>query len=87
MHVTPQYETQPDDIGATVKLRALVADLQLRVQALDTDIRDEEQRTGLFDVAHVAYPTLARNLRVRRDNLSATIRMLESHLAETAMAA
>jgi hypothetical protein len=87
MHFRPQYETQSDDIGTTVKLRALVADLQLRVQVLDTDIHDEEQRTGLFDVAHIAYPVLARNLRTRRDNLLTTIRMLESHLAETAMAA
>jgi len=87
MHLIPRYETQSDDIRATMKLRALVADLQLRVQVLDADIHDEEQRTSLFDVAHVAYPVLARNLRTRRDNLVATIRMLELHLAETEMAA
>jgi hypothetical protein len=90
MHLIPRYETQPDDLrdlSATMKLRALVADLRLRVQVFDTDIHDEEQRTSMFDVASVAYPTLARNLRTRRDNLVTTIRMLESHLAETHMAA
>jgi hypothetical protein len=87
MHLIPRYETQPDDISATVKLRGLVADLRSRVQVFDMDIHDEEQRTGIFDIASVAYPTLARNLRTRRDNLLATIRMLESHLVETAMAA
>jgi hypothetical protein len=87
MHLIPRYETQPDDISATVKLRALVADLHSRVQVFDADIHDEEQRTNIFDVTSVAYPTLARNLRTRRDNLLMTIRMLESHLAETAMAA
>jgi len=90
MHLIPRSETQPDnlpELRATVKLRALVADLHLRVQVLDTDIHDEEQRTSMFDVTSVAYPVLARNLRIRRDNLMATIRMLESHLAATDMAA
>jgi hypothetical protein len=87
MHLIPRHETQPDDISATMKLRALVADLHSRIQVFDADIHDEEQRTGILDVASVAYPTLARNLRTRRDNLLTTIRMLESHLAETAMAA
>jgi hypothetical protein len=70
-----------------MKLRALVADLQLRIEVLDMDIHNEEQRTGVFDVDNVAYPILARTLRTRRDNLLATIRVLESHLAETDMAA
>ena len=87
MHLIPRYETQPEDISATMKLRALVADLHSRVQVFDTDIHDEEQRTNIFDTASVAYPTLARNLRARRDNLLTTIRMLESHLPETGMAA
>jgi hypothetical protein len=90
MHLISRYETQPDDrrdLRATMKLRALVTDLQLRVRVLDADIHDEEQRTSIFDVANVAYPILARNLRARRDNLLATIRVLESHLAETDMAA
>ena len=90
MHLISRYETQPDDrrdLRPTMKLRALVTDLQLRVRVLDTDIHDEEQRTGISDVANVAYPILARNLRARRDNLLATIGVLESHLAETEMAA
>jgi hypothetical protein len=86
MQLISRFET-PDDLRATVKLRALVADLQLRAQVLDADIHDEEERTGIFDVTHIAYPILARNLRARRDNLLATIRMLESHLGEAAMAA
>ena len=86
MHPISRLETRPNH-QATMKLRALIADLQLRAQVLDTDIRDEEQRTGSFDVANVAYPTLARNLRTRRDNLLATIKVLENQLAETVMAA
>lgn len=87
MHPISHFETRPNDLRATMKLRTLVADLHLRVEVLGTDIRDEEQRTGIFDLANVAYPILARNLRARRDNLLATIRVLESHLTETDMAA
>ena len=86
MQLISRFETS-DDLRATVKLRALVADLQLRAQVLEVDIHEEEERMAIFDVASVVYPILARNLRVRRDNLLATIRVLESHLAETEMAA
>ena len=42
--------------------------------------------TGIFDTS-TAYPILARNLRTRRDNLLATITMLDSRLVEADMAA
>jgi hypothetical protein len=87
MDLISRFETRPDEHRATMKLRTLVDDLRLRVQVLDTDIRDDEQRAGVFDTASVAYPILARNLRARRDNLLATIRVLVSHLAETEIAA
>ena len=70
-----------------MKLHALISDLRWRVQLLDSDIQDEEKRTGISNVSNAAYPILARNLRTRRGNLLATITMLESQLAETDMAA
>ena len=70
-----------------MKLHALISDLRWRVQLLDSDIQDEEKRTGISNVSNTAYPILARNLRTRRGNLLATITMLESQLAETDMAA
>ena len=69
------------------KLQALIADLRWRVQLLGSDIQEEEKRTGISNVSDSAYPILARNLRTRRDNLLATITMLESRLADTGMAA
>jgi hypothetical protein len=87
MHSISAFDTRPNDVRSTMKLRALVADLRSRIEVLDTDIHNEEQRTSIFDAAHVAYPILAQTLRTRRDNLLATIRMLESRLAETEMAA
>jgi len=70
-----------------MKLHALISDLRWRVQLLDSDIQDEEKRTGISNVSNTAYPILARNLRTRRGNLLATITMLESQLAGTDMAA
>jgi hypothetical protein len=84
---SPKGRTPPNDLRATVKLRALIADPHLQVRFLDQGIHDEEQRTGIFDVATVAYSTLARNQRARRDNLLVTIRMLEEQMAETEIAA
>ena len=87
MHPISPIDTRSKDLRSTMKLRALLADLRLRIGVLDADIHNEEQRTSVFDAAHVAYPILAQTLRTRRDNLLATIRMLESRLAETEMAA
>lgn len=70
-----------------MKLHALISDLRWRVQLLDSDIQDEEKRTGISNVSNTAYPILARNLRTRRDNLLATITMLDSRLVEADMAA
>ena len=70
-----------------IKLHALISDLRWRVQLLDSDIQDEEKRTGISNVSNAAYPIPARNLRTRRGNLLATITVLESQLAETDMAA
>lgn len=36
---------------------------------LDREIALEEQRAGISDLAHFAYPTYARAARARRDNL------------------
>ncbi|MHB0771406.1 hypothetical protein [Bradyrhizobium sp. 5.13L] len=60
-----------------LRLDALIADLWWRVRLLNTDILEEEARAGVFDVNQPTYPLLALNLRARRDNLVATIGVLE----------
>ncbi|WP_426440264.1 hypothetical protein [Bradyrhizobium genosp. P] len=67
---------------SSMHLQALIADLQWKVQLFNSDIADEEQRTGIFNVSHVVYPFVARDLRERRDNLIATIATLEAQLRE-----
>jgi hypothetical protein len=70
-----------------LRLDALIADLWWRVRLLNTDILEEEARTGVFDAQQPTYPVLAANLRARRDNLVATIGVLEQRARSTFEAA
>jgi hypothetical protein len=70
-----------------LKLDALIADLWWRVRLLNTDILEEEARAGVFDAQEPNYPPLAVTLRARRDNLVATIGVLEQRAGSTFEAA
>jgi hypothetical protein len=87
MQPTSRFETQASNPRTATKLQALIADLRRQVLLLEQDIQDEQKRTGIYDVCHVAYPTLARNLRSRRDNLLVTIALLEDQLPASEIAA
>lgn len=75
--------------GADEELRldGLIADLWWRVRLLNTDILELEARAGVFDAQQPTYPLLAANLRARRDNLLATIGVLEQRARSTFEAA
>ncbi|WP_438275119.1 hypothetical protein [Nitrobacter sp.] len=66
------------DLPNDEKVWSLISDLDRAVQQLDCDILAEEKRTLVFDPDNSAYPTLARSLRTRRDNLRATIATLKA---------
>ena len=70
-----------------LRLDALIADLWWRVRLLNTDILEEEARAGVFDAEQPTYPPLAASLRARRDNLVATIGMLERRATSASEAA
>lgn len=70
-----------------LRLDGLIADLWWRVRLLNTDILEEEAKAGVFDPQQPTYPTLAANLRARRDNLVATIGMLEQRARAASEAA
>ena len=78
MQTSSSFETHPDKTA--LKMKVLVADLQRRIDMMETDIAHEEERTRVQDVAHPTYSILARNLRGRRDNLLATIAILKRRL-------
>ncbi len=51
------------------QIEAMIGEFARIASDLDREIALEEQRAGISDTAHFAYPTYARAARVRRDNL------------------
>jgi hypothetical protein len=77
------------ETAAMKRLRTatLIADLSRSVALLTVDIEEEEERVGVHDVSAINYPVLARSLRVRKENLEATINALEQAVPWLAKAA
>jgi hypothetical protein len=59
------------------RTKRLASDLRRLIPLLEHDINYEEARTGISDLTNSNYSALARQLRGRRDNLTATICKLE----------
>ena len=51
------------------QIESMIADFARMVVDLDREIAAEEQRSGISDPNHYAYPTFARAAVARRDNL------------------
>jgi hypothetical protein len=61
-----------------LQIATLIGSLSRTVAILTADIDHEEVRAGVRDLTDPAYPVLARSLRVRRENIGATIVSLEN---------
>lgn len=61
-----------------LRIATLIADLTRTAGILTADIEQEEARAGVRRLADPAYPVLARTLRMRRENIGATIASLEN---------
>lgn len=64
------------------QIETMIADFSRMARELDREIALEEQRSGIFDTSHFAYPTYARAARTRRDNLQRSAEELTSQLDE-----
>ena len=60
----------------------MLEDLKQMVVDLERQIEVEQEKAGVDDVNHFAYPTFAKAAIQRRDNLNTTIQELESKLEE-----
>jgi flagellar protein FliJ len=60
----------------------MIADFERMATDLDREIAAEEQRSGITDTAHFAYPTYARAAMQRRDNLKRSADDLRIQLDE-----
>ena len=63
-------------------IEAMIADFQRMERELEAQIAAEQERTGITDVTHYAYPTFAKAANDRRGNLLRSIEELEEQLAE-----
>jgi len=64
------------------QIESMVADFSRMAVDLDREIATEEQRSGISDPNHFAYPTYARAAVVRRDNLKRSTDELREQLDE-----
>jgi flagellar FliJ protein len=64
------------------QIEAMIAEFSKMARDLEREIANEEQRAGITDLSHFAYPTYARAARVRRDNLQRSAEELVSQLDE-----
>jgi hypothetical protein len=61
-------------------IQSMIDDLERRAQILRVDICTEEERVRVFDRADPLYPTMARMLSVRLENIGVTIADLKNRL-------
>ncbi len=54
-------------------IESMIADFKRMSSDLDLQVQAEQERTGIDDVTHFAYPTFAKAAMKRRDNLVASI--------------
>jgi flagellar FliJ protein len=64
------------------QLETMINEFERMAHELDVQIEAEQNRSGIHDITHFAYPTFAKASRVRRDNLLASANDLKGQLAE-----
>lgn len=64
------------------QIESMIADFHRMAGDLDREIATEEQRSGISDPGHFAYPTYARAAVVRRDNLKRSADELKGQIED-----
>jgi flagellar FliJ protein len=64
------------------QIETMIAEFERLAADLDQQILAEQERTGIHDVTHYAYPTFARAAMQRRDNLRTSTEELRAQLLD-----
>jgi flagellar export protein FliJ len=64
------------------QLESAIGEFSRIARELEREIAVEEQKAGISDLSHFAYPTYARAARARRDNLQRSTQELTAQLEE-----
>jgi len=62
------------------QIEAMIAEFERMARELDDQITAEQERTGIHDINHFAYPTFAKAAMQRRDNLLVSANELREKL-------
>lgn len=62
------------------QIESMIAEFHRMADELDEQIVTEQQRVGITDVTHFAYPTFAKAAATRRDNLKNSASELDEQL-------
>jgi flagellar export protein FliJ len=65
------------------QMEAMIADFQRMAADLEREIVAEQERAGIHDPSHFAYPTYAKAAMARRENLKRSIDDLVIQLGDT----
>jgi flagellar FliJ protein len=65
-----------------VQIETMIAEFDRMAADLDREVASEEQKAGISDLSHFAYPTYAKAARTRRDNLKRSADDLKAQLFE-----
>ena len=63
------------------QMEAMIAEFERMAKDLDDQILAEQERSGIHDAGHFAYPTFAKAAMQRRDNLKTSAEDLKVQLA------
>lgn len=63
------------------QIEAMIAEFDRMARELNDQVLAEQERSGIHDAGHFAYPTFAKAATQRRDNLLASANELKGQLA------
>jgi len=64
----------------TAQIEAMIAEFERMGADLDREIKTEQERVGIHDPSHFAYPTYAKAATQRRENLKHSVDDLKTQL-------
>jgi len=68
------------------QIEAMIAEFDRMAKDLNDQVLAEQERSGIHDAGHFAYPTFAKAATQRRDNLAASERALKEQLSAAKLA-
>jgi flagellar export protein FliJ len=76
------HKFKVDEIQRRLKaLREMRADLERKTNDLEVMVQDEQRRAAGSDLGRLAYPTFARSVQARRENIQRSIDEVERQMA------